>query len=394
MIPDHDCVPGLERPVTVSEYAQLEGLTEAQVLSFIHEFKIRNAAYFRGQWFIEAPRNSEARLAQLRGAAPAPTPTPTAPTAPRQPNESGQKIAPVAPKPSPLPAAAAAQPSAAAQRPLPVDYGLTYDDLNLYDRLGKWWRLDDGNTIPCVGTRPDDKYKKGRRWFGILRRQQARMESIGGLGFWALFIGVFMTFGKESRQAGLITVGVGGACFLFGLILPGYLIKRAQQRASPALIAYWQAIDRYDREKAAIEEAARKAARDAELRKRSYWTFLDGYAFERATAEVLNKHHFNAVVTPGSADGGIDIEVTRNGLRGVVQCKAHMACVGPHVVRDLYGVIHHTRASFGIMVSLGGFSKGAVEFARDKPILFVNLDDLIAMQEGKDVLAAAFDDQQ
>jgi hypothetical protein len=53
-------------------------------------------------------------------------------------------------------------------------------------------------------------------------------------------------------------------------------------------------------------------------------------------------------------------------------------------------VIHHTRASFGIIVALGGFSKGAVEFARDKPILFVDLDDLIAMQEGKDVLAEAF----
>jgi hypothetical protein len=70
MIPDHDCVPGLERPVTVSEYAQLKGLSEAQVLTFIRELKIRKAAYFRGQWFIEALRNCEARLAQLRGEQP------------------------------------------------------------------------------------------------------------------------------------------------------------------------------------------------------------------------------------------------------------------------------------------------------------------------------------
>jgi hypothetical protein len=35
-----------------------------------------------------------------------------------------------------------------------------------------------------------------------------------------------------------------------------------------------------------------------------------------------------------------------------------------------------------------------VEFTRDKPILFVDIDDLIAMHEGKDVLVAAFDDQQ
>jgi HJR/Mrr/RecB family endonuclease len=139
------------------------------------------------------------------------------------------------------------------------------------------------------------------------------------------------------------------------------------------------------------------AAREAEQiklellkRKRSYWAFLDGYAFERATAEVLRKHQFTAMVTPGSADGGIDIEVTRNGLKGVVQCKAHVARVGPHVVRDLYGVIHHCGANFGIIVSHGGFTRGAVEFVRDKPILFLDTDDLIAMQEGRDVLAKAF----
>jgi len=53
-------------------------------------------------------------------------------------------------------------------------------------------------------------------------------------------------------------------------------------------------------------------------------------------------------------------------------------------------VIHHSGADFGIIVSRGGFSKGALEFARDKPILFVDVSGLIAMQEGRDVLAAAF----
>ncbi len=120
---------------------------------------------------------------------------------------------------------------------------------------------------------------------------------------------------------------------------------------------------------------------------------LDGYAFERATAEVLSKHQFNTIVTPGSGDGGIDIEVTRNGLNGVVQCKAHVACVGPHVVRDLYGVIHHCGADFGIIVSRGGFSQGAIDFGRNKPIFFLDTSKLIAMQEGHDVLASAFSSQ-
>ena len=117
---------------------------------------------------------------------------------------------------------------------------------------------------------------------------------------------------------------------------------------------------------------------------------LDGYAFEWATAEVLCKHQFNAIVTRGSGDGGIDIEVTRNGLKGVVQCKAHAKSVGPHVVRDLSGVMHHVGADFGIIVSRDGFSQAALDFGRNKPIFFLDTSKLIAMQEGHDVRRRIF----
>jgi len=35
-------------------------------------------------------------------------------------------------------------------------------------------------------------------------------------------------------------------------------------------------------------------------------------------------------------------------------------------------------------------TRGAYDFRRDRPILFLDTDDLIAMQEGRDVLAEAF----
>ena len=139
-----------------------------------------------------------------------------------------------------------------------------------------------------------------------------------------------------------------------------------RRHPSAGLLAYQRALSFHELHVAAAreaEQAAHKAALDAERRKRSYWEFLDGYAFERATAEVLKRHQFNPMVTPGLADGGVDIEVTRNGLKGVVQCKAHTLCIGPHVVRDLYGVIHHSRASFGIIVS-GAASRKAQSSSR------------------------------
>lgn len=298
-----------------------------------------------------------------------------------------------------LPVSRVLQPRRAV-RPQPIDYGLTYDDLNLYDRNWGQHRLDNGETIPCYGTRWDDTYKEGRRWFGRLSRWNIDASAPIGCAFWIFFYGGAMALSDKTRLTGFIFLGVGLAFVLFGTV-PALVIKRIQkgiqERASPSLKEYWQALHAYDKYRAAAEEAARaaeaaarKAAHDAEMRKRSYWAFLDGYAFERATAEVLRKHQFTAMVTRGSGDGGVDIEVTRNGLKGVVQCKAHINCVGPGVVRDLYGVIHHCGASFGIIVSRGGFTRGAVDFARDKPIYFLDTDDLIAMQEDRDVLAEAF----
>ena len=136
------------------------------------------------------------------------------------------------------------------------------------------------------------------------------------------------------------------------------------------------------------------ATHEAELalqrQKQSYWERLNGYECERETAEVLKRHQFNPIVTRGSADGGVDIEVTKGGRKGVVQCKAHVARVAPATVRDLFGVMHHSNSDFGIIVSLGGFTKGAIEFAKSKPIFLLDCSDLIAMQEGQDILAKNF----
>ena len=168
-------------------------------------------------------------------------------------------------------------------RPQPVDYGLTCDDLNLYSTWASrnaWsCRLDDGKVVRCFGTRPDDRYKKGRRWFWIVHYWKAQAYTVGGLAFWVLLFGILATTSKDSRLAGVVLLGVALLCLLYA-ILPSVALKRLRERASPALEAYWRALHKYDEEKAAAEAAAREAARNAELRKRSYWEFLDGYAFE------------------------------------------------------------------------------------------------------------------
>jgi restriction system protein len=267
-----------------------------------------------------------------------------------------------------------------AEHPQPIDYGLTRYDL--FD--DSEWRN---------GSPRDDgfRYKEGKQWLRVVLWWKPRVETLAGFGILALIIGAFSLLGlRESLQRGgippqLIILGSGLLCVLPATLISA-LIRHQRKHPAAGVAAYQEDHRRHHLYEIAVHEAEQ----ELQKLKRSYWEGLNGYQFESATAEVLKKHHFNTAVTRGSGDGGVDINAARSGLSGVVQCKAHAASVGPHVVRDLWGVIHHLRADFGIIVSRGGFTRGAIDFARDKPIYFLDTDDLIAMQEGRDVLAKAF----
>ncbi len=279
--------------------------------------------------------------------------------------------------------------------PQPVDYGLTYEETFNGLWLREEGRLrDETPDIGLAGLR-----YKGGEWVSFW----------GGSG-WALLIFLpvylvgFAIFAVLNSIPGGWALGNSRAILVFflGMIFPGFIlfgfscavvesIIKGHKRKYPsaAVMAYRQALRQYKLD-LALARKAQEAEQELLRQKCSYWERLNGYEFERETAEVLKRHQFNPIVTRGSADGGVDIEVARHGRKGVVQCKAHVTCVGPHTVRDLYGVIHHSRSDFGIIISRGGFTRGAVEFAANKPIFLLDTSDLIAMHEGRDVLSSAF----
>lgn len=245
---------------------------------------------------------------------------------------------------------------AAASCPQPIDYGLTQDEVAFSDA----WRANL-------------KYKKGGRWFG---KSGEKIATLTGLSF--TIVGIVFFFSAGPGLVAMICLGLGMLCFIWD----NWRLCYQKKYTSSSLSAYKEAFRLHD--------LYNVAKLKMERTKHSYWEDLNGYEFERATAEVLKLHQFNPKVTKGSADGGIDIEVARNGQTGVVQCKAHVASVAPHIVRDLFGVMHHSNSDFGIIVSLGGFTKGAIEFSRNKRIFLLDCSDLIAMQEGQDILAENF----
>ena len=99
---------------------------------------------------------------------------------------------------------------------------------------------------------------------------------------------------------------------------------------------------------------------------RDWWFELSGRKFEEEFSKVLKELGYSVQTTPTSGDGGIDIIATKSGKTTIIQCKAWKNPVGPAPMRELQGVREANQDAW--MVGLGGFTKGAKEFASDKKI--------------------------
>ena len=106
---------------------------------------------------------------------------------------------------------------------------------------------------------------------------------------------------------------------------------------------------------------------------------LDGWTFEVEVAALYSAAGYQARVTRGSNDGGVDIVLEKNGRKTVVQCKRYSSACAPAVIRELYGTMLHEGADEAIVVCTGGFSNAAFAFANGKPIQLVGIEDILKM---------------
>lgn len=95
---------------------------------------------------------------------------------------------------------------------------------------------------------------------------------------------------------------------------------------------------------------------------------LDGLSwreFEQLVGEGFRAQGYQVIETGGSGpDGGVDLMLSKNGDRFLVQCKQWKAYkVGVEVVRELYGVMAAKGAAGGFIVTSGRFTEPAHEFA-------------------------------
>jgi predicted Mrr-cat superfamily restriction endonuclease len=124
-------------------------------------------------------------------------------------------------------------------------------------------------------------------------------------------------------------------------------------------------------------------------KQKNYWNGMDGHQFVNAVANLFRNIGFTANVSKVGGDGGVDIVLQKEDRRIAVQCKRYKNPVGPHVIRDLWGTMNHIGFDEGCIVTTTGFTKGVTDFAQDKGIFLVDLNDILkaTAQDGEAYLS-------
>ena len=116
--------------------------------------------------------------------------------------------------------------------------------------------------------------------------------------------------------------------------------------------------------------------------------------FERLVHAFFERRGFRVTDRGGRvADGGVDLELTREGKRYLVQCKHwHSRNVGVPAVRELFGVMTARNVDGGFFVTSSTFTTEALHFADGLPIELIDgstLRELLDLQDAGNVTQSA-----
>lgn len=118
---------------------------------------------------------------------------------------------------------------------------------------------------------------------------------------------------------------------------------------------------------------------------------LDWREFEELVAEAYRRQGYRVIENDGvGADGGVDVRLERGGETHLVQCKHWKSSrVGVKTIREMYGVLVAEKATSVSVITSGGFTKEAWNFAKGKSIRLLNGERLLDLVKSVQHQAAA-----
>jgi restriction system protein len=116
---------------------------------------------------------------------------------------------------------------------------------------------------------------------------------------------------------------------------------------------------------------------------------MDWQDFEHLIRELFEKEFVSSggevKVTRASRDGGVDaVAFDPDPIHGgkiVIQAKRYTGTVGISAVRDLYGTVVNEGANKGIIVTTSHYGSDAYEFAKGKPLVLIDGNNLLHLLE-------------
>jgi restriction system protein len=156
--------------------------------------------------------------------------------------------------------------------------------------------------------------------------------------------------------------------------LEGPARDAAERTVAPLREAFREGRDRIER--------LRTQARRADL-KLSQLGSLSPEQFEEFVAEVFEALGYAVECVGGTGDEGVDLRLSRDGLRAIVQCKYHTqrGVIGSPDLQKFLGSIHHSGSHKGYFVTTRTFSLAAERFAAEHPIELVDGPRLVELVE-------------
>ena len=113
--------------------------------------------------------------------------------------------------------------------------------------------------------------------------------------------------------------------------------------------------------------------------RRALWLKMDGVTFEREVANIYKAHQYEAKTTKAIGEGGVDIRLWKDGLYSIVQCKNVRRAIDEPAVRKLLDTMHKEKASEAILICSGGFTHMARNFAKNRPIQLLDLNQFLKL---------------